>query len=262
MARVLALSSHVVRGSIGLQAIGSALRGLGHEVWALPTILLSNHPGHRSSGGVATPVDRIDVMIDALEANGWLGEIDAVITGYLPSVAHVAAAVRALQSVKIARPDMMFLCDPVLGDDPKGLYIAADTAAALRDRLVPLADILTPNRFELAWLTGRTIASPADAIAAAGKLKAGQLKAGTVIATSVPATPGNIANICVTQTEPLSVEVPRLDHVPHGTGDYLSGLYLGHVLGGASADAALRSATSGVAAAIAASAGRDELLLD
>ena len=256
MARVLALSSHVVRGSIGLVAIGSALRGLGHEVWALPTILLSNHPGHLRSGGVATPADRIDAMIDALEANGWLGEIDAVITGYLPSVAHVASAVRALARVKIARPDVMFLCDPVLGDDPKGLYIAADVAAALRDSLVPLADILTPNRFELAWLTGRTIASTAEAIAAAG-----ELRATTVIATSVPATPANIANICVTDAEPLIVEVPRLDHVPHGTGDYLSGLYLGHFLAGANADAALRSATSGVAAAIAASAGRDELVL-
>ena len=256
MARVLALSSHVVRGSIGLQAIGAALRGLGHEVWALPTILLSNHPGHLRSGGVTTPADRIDAMIDALEANGWHGEVDAVITGYLPSVAHVAAASRALARVKIARPDLVFLCDPVLGDDPKGLYIAADAAAALRDRLVPLADILTPNRFELAWLAGRTIASTAEAVAAAG-----QLKVRTVIATSVPATPGNIANICVTNTEPLIVDVPRLNHVPHGTGDYFSGLYLGHILGGANAEEALRSATSGVAAAIAASAGRDELVL-
>lgn len=256
MARVLALSSHVVRGSIGLAAIGPALRGLGHEVWPLPAILLSNHPGHRRSAGVPTPADRIDAMIDALEANGWLGEIDAVLTGYLPSVAHVASAARAVQRVKQARPDMIFLCDPVLGDDPKGLYIAVDAANALKDTLVPLADILTPNRFELAWLTGRAIASVTDAVAAGE-----QLKPHTVVATSVPASLANIANVCITGTASVTIEVPRLDHVPHGTGDYLSGLYLGHILNGATSETALRAATSAVAAAIAASTGRDELVL-
>ena len=135
MARVLAISSQVARGHVGLSATALALERLGHEVWRLPTILLSNHPGHPRTAAVATPPDKLAAMIDALGANGWLEEVDAVLTGYLPSAAHVAVAAEAVTRVRArAARAVVYVCDPVLGDDPKGLYIAVEAAAAIRER--------------------------------------------------------------------------------------------------------------------------------
>ena len=100
MARVLAISSQVARGHVGLSAIVPALQGLGHEVIGLPTVLLSNHPGHKVVAGERVSPALLRRMLDALEANGWLGEIEAVTTAYLPSVEHVQFAVEAIGRVK------------------------------------------------------------------------------------------------------------------------------------------------------------------
>jgi pyridoxine kinase len=120
-------------------------------------------------------------MLDALDANGWLGEIDGILTGYLPSAAHVVFAADAVRRIRARSPRALFLCDPVLGDDPKGLYVATEAADAVRDIVLPLADIATPNRFELSWLSGTEVTDIGSAIAAARKLAPE-----TVIATSIP----------------------------------------------------------------------------
>ena len=95
MATVLAMSSMVARGHVGLGAITPALQLQGHEVIALPTVVLSNHPAHRDVARLEVPASRLEAMLDALEANGWLGSVDAVLTGYLPTVSHVEFARQA-----------------------------------------------------------------------------------------------------------------------------------------------------------------------
>jgi pyridoxine kinase len=255
LARILALSSQVVRGSVGLSAIVPALRHLGHDVWPMPTIVLSNHPGHPHAAGVQTPPDRMAAMADALERNGWLGEIDAIMTGYMPTAAHVQAAAAIVTRVRQTQP-VYYLCDPVLGDDPKGLYIAKDAAAAIRDQLLPLADLITPNRFELSWLSGVEVQTADDAMRAARVLQARQ-----TVATSIVAAGNTLANVWVTRSTVDSATVPRRSQVPNGTGDLLSAWLLACHLNGADHRTALREATSGVAAAIDASQGRDELNL-
>ena len=139
MPRVLAISSHVACGHVGLAAIVPALQALGHDVIALPTVLLSNHPGHAHVAGARVDPDQLRRMLGALEANGWLGDIDAVLTGYLPSVEHVRFAADAVAAVTQANPRAIVLVDPILGDDPKGLYIDVTAAAAIRDTLLPAA---------------------------------------------------------------------------------------------------------------------------
>lgn len=147
MARVLVISSQVARGSVGLNAVLPALAAYGHEAIALPTVLLSNHPGHGRFAGERIDPTMLGRMVDALDANGWLDEVAAVLTGYLPSAAHVGFAAKALAMVQARNPAARLFCDPVLGDDPKGLYIAEEAAHALRDALVPLAEFTFPNRF-------------------------------------------------------------------------------------------------------------------
>lgn len=263
MARIIAMSSQVVRGHVGLSAIVPALEGLGHEVTAFPTILLSSHPGHRSVEGVVIPPATLHAMVDAVDANGWLAEADALITGYLPSPEHVeVAATLAMRLAAVRGPDQwLYLCDPVIGDEPKGLYVPQPVAIAIRDRLLPLASHTTPNAFELGWLAGRSVASPADARTAAGVLPTG-----SVIATSVPgADVQRLANVLVRRPArpegDLCCSVAKRRGVPHGTGDLIAALLVGRLVTGADDGTALAMAVAGVEAAISASAGADELQL-
>jgi pyridoxine kinase len=212
MARVLILSSWVAHGHVGASAAGPALQALGHAVTVLPTTILSNHPGWPHVAGRAVPVEELSAMADALDANGWLAGADALLTGYLPSPAHVAFAAALARR---ARPSRLVV-DPILGDTPGGLYQPREVARALRDTLVPEADILTPNAFELGWLTGRPVGTPAEIAGAAAAL------AGRVLVTSVPGAPGETGVMEV--PGPRLWRMPRHEAVPHGPGDVFAGL--------------------------------------
>jgi pyridoxine kinase len=255
MARVLAISSQVVRGHIGLSAIVPALRRLGHEVWALPTIVLSNHPAHPRAAGTRIDPAIQREMLDTLDLNGWLGEIDAVITGYLPSPGHVHVAAGIVRRLKVER-DITYLCDPVVGDDPKGLYLDPHAAEAIRSELIGLADIATPNRFELGWLRGGDMQTITDLQRAAKALAVE-----TAIVTSAAEEHGRIATLMVSADGEHICDAAWRPDVPHGTGDLFAALVLGHQLNRENGPMALGRAAAGVDAALAASAGRDELEL-
>lgn len=251
MSRILSISSQVVRGYVGNSAVRFVLERLGHEVWALPTVMLSNHPGHPKSAGLRMPVDTLTAMLGALDDNGWLGDVDAVLTGYLPSEAHAAFAEDTIVRLWKQNPDLLVLVDPVLGDDPRGLYVDAAAAAAVRDKLVPIATIVTPNRFELAWLSGQEVTSGATAAEAARSLAPHY-----VLATSVPGErPEELVNTLIEGDSVWSVRVPQREQVPQGTGDLLAALQLGHMLGSPklgplAAEQALGVAIAGVQAVI------------
>jgi pyridoxine kinase len=257
MARVLAISSQVARGAIGLSASVPVLQALGHEVIALPTVLLSNHPGHARFAGERIGPDLLRRMLDALDDNGWLGEVDAVLTGYLPSPEHVDIACEAVTRVRRRRPDALAHCDPVLGDEPKGLYIAETAAGAIRDRLVPLADVVKLNRFELGWLTG---AAPVDIASVSDAAR--RFEAGTVIVTSVTVeSVPRLYNVAVSAAETWVASVVLRGRVPHGTGDAFGGLLLGYMLAGEDRPLAMARATAAVDLMLDASLGQDEMTL-
>lgn len=231
MARILALSSWTAAGHVGLSAAVPALQALGHAVTALPTVILSNHPGFPHAAGRPVPPSQIAEMIDALDANGWLAGHDAVLTGYLPSADHVALAtdlvrrLRRLAAPPLAAPPLVVV-DPVLGDDPKGLYLAPAAAVAIRDHLVPAADILTPNRFELAWLTGLPVTTPGEAVAAARTL-------GPRVLLTSPPVPGATGVLDVAQGAAVLYPAPPVARVPHGVGDVFAALVAAGVSPGA-----------------------------
>ncbi len=262
MARVLAISSFLAHGRVGLGATVPVLQALGHEVIQLPTVILSNHPGHPSVAGEAVTPSRLEDMLGALASNGWLGDIAAIVTGYLPAPGHVAFAAETVRHVRELSPKALYVCDPILGDDPKGLYIEAQAALAIRDRLVPIADVITPNRFELAWLTGEPVTDPVHCLTAAGTLRC---KA--VVATSIPAgTAGEgnplIANVLIQRGEvPVSTTLttPRRKGVPHGTGDILTALLAGHLASGSPLEQAFARGHRQLACIVTASLGREHL---
>lgn len=232
-----------------------ALQRLGHDVWPLPTVLLSNHPGHAYAAGVRIAPADLERMLDALGRNGWIGAVDAVIAGYLPSAEHVGVAARTIRRLKSERP-VRFLCDPVLGDEPKGLYIDAAAAHALRQELLPLADVLTPNRFELGWLTGQPVNALDEVRCAAACLQTEM-----VVVTSAALRDGNLIALLSAPPVVGLCETAWIENVPHGTGDLFAALLLGHLLNGEPRQDAVGRAVAGVAATIERSAGRGELAL-
>ncbi|MEM8626593.1 MAG: bifunctional hydroxymethylpyrimidine kinase/phosphomethylpyrimidine kinase [Pseudomonadota bacterium] len=263
MARVIAFSSQVAWGHIGNSAGVFALQRLGHDVCALPTILLSNRPGLPHVAGAPVPADTLASMIDALDNNGWLGGVDLVMTGYLPTPEHVDVAGRLIDAVRSAQAGekagthkARILCDPVMGDDPKGLYIDPDAAARIRDGLIGRADVITPNRFELSWLSGCDVTGPTSALSAAGALSCP-----AVVATSVPDADDFIAprllNLLLTPSDrgadaarSTRFPVPHRGKVPNGTGDFLAGLIAAVWLRGLTLPAAIATSVACVDTAI------------
>jgi pyridoxine kinase len=257
MTRILAISSQVARGHVGLSIIVPALQVLGHEVVALPTVILSNHPGHAHVAGTAIDPEVLHDMLNALEANGWLAGIDAILTGYLPTPGHVAFARRAVERTRAASrsANFTYLCDPVLGDDPKGLYIDERAANAIRENLIPVANIATPNRFELSFLLRTDISSSNCAFTYPLDVQA-------TVATSIPsANPAETLNALIANETKTLTRVPLRANVPHGTGDLFSALFLAAHLDNKPLPDALAFATAGVDQVLAKSADRDELLI-
>jgi pyridoxine kinase len=256
MGTILAISSQVARGHVGLAAVVPALHALGHEVIALPTVLLSNHPGHGAVAGQRIDPVLLGQMLATLDAHGWLARVDAVLSGYLPTPGHVAVVEDAIARVRARNPAAAYFCDPVLGDDPKGLYIAEDAARALATRLVPLADVAFPNRFELAWLSNQSVTDVASAV-----LAGRALESSVTVATSIPGPDDTLATVAVAADDSWLRTVTRLNNVPNGTGDFLAGLFTGYRVNGCTVPVALEQSVIGVQNAIRASSGQDELKL-
>lgn len=234
MARVAILSSWVCFGHVGLSAAVPALQALGHSAVQLPTVVLSNHPGWPRAAGDQVPTERLATMLDALEENGWLTGLDSMLTGYLPTPRHVDFALAVLERIRVGSPGIRLVLDPVLGDDPGGLYVPEETARAVRDRLVPRAQVLTPNRFELSWLTGSACETLADVRREAEALRDG-MPGRFVMVTSAPHSAGN-AGLLVADPETTRLfRTRRREGVPHGVGDVFSAL----VAAGLDAGAAL-----------------------
>jgi pyridoxine kinase len=255
MAKVLAISSHVARGAVGLAATVPALQHLGHEVWALPTVLLSSRPGLGRLVKRDVPAADLSDMLCALEADGCWPSLDAVLAGYFPSPQGVVAAAQVIRRIKAANPGIAVLVDPVIGDAGR-LYVAQATAEVIRDSLLPLASIATPNLFELGWLTGTTPGHPAEVAEAAR-----HLGPPTVVVTSAAETATVVATLLVGKDERIERETPKRAGIPNGAGDLFAGLFLGYSLNGRASEAALDASLADLDRVLAASAGRDVLQL-
>ncbi|CAN7547824.1 pyridoxal kinase PdxY [Neorhizobium sp. LjRoot104] len=256
---VLVISSHVVRGSVGNRAAVFALETLGFPVWAMPTVVLPWHPGHGPSTRLTFPESDFDKAIDDLIRAPWLGEVKAVLTGYFGNAAQPRSVARLIRALKEKNPDLLYVCDPVMGD-LGGLYIPQPTAEAIRDELIPLATIATPNRYELAWLSGAPLETNNDIMDAAVALGPPRI----LVTSAVPMMAGSTGNLYLTGKHALLAEHRLIDNPPNGLGDLLGALFLGRILAGMDEEKALQLATASVFEILARTAkrGGDELTLE
>ena len=256
---VIVLSSHVVRGTVGNRAAVFALETLGLPVWAVPTVILPWHPGHGPSTRIVAPPEQFAALMADLERAPWLGEVGAVLSGYLGDAGQAGPIASLVGAVRARNPNALYICDPVIGDSG-GLYVPEATAVAMRDRLVAIADIATPNRYELEWLAGVRLPDTKAIVAAARA--AGPA---TMLVTSAPAMlDGSIGNLLVDATQAVLAEHRVIDRPPNGLGDLTAAVYLARVLSGQPPAKALQTTTAAVYEILARTArrGGDELQLE
>ncbi len=252
---MLAVSSLVVEGSVGLRAAGFALERRGHPVRALPTVLLTWHPGKGPATRLPTDEAAFSAMAAEIAESPAAARVAAVLTGYFASPAAVEATARAIDRLKARRPGLLVLVDPVSAD-ARGPYVPGPVIEALARHLVPRADILTPNRFELALLAGRPIDRVEDAVEAAARLGVAE-----VVVTSLAEGAGLTGAVHLSAGGVIAADHPEVAGAPHGTGDLLAALFLSERLAGRPPATALRAALGAtfdlVEAAVA--AGSDDL---
>ena len=133
---VIVISSHVARGSVGNRAAVFALETLGFPVWAVPTVLLPWHPGHGRATRIVPPPAQFSALMGDLEGSPWLGEVAAVLSGYLGDAGQAEAVASLVGAVRRRNPHALYLCDPVMGD-LGGLYVPEGVASAIRATLMP-----------------------------------------------------------------------------------------------------------------------------
>ncbi|ABR62010.1 pyridoxal kinase PdxY [Sinorhizobium medicae] len=256
---IIVISSHVVRGAVGNRAAVFALETLGHRVWALPTVILPWHPGHGPSTRVIMPDADFRSIIDDLIRAPWIGEVRAVLSGYMGSPAQAAGVARLVAALRERNPDLFYACDPIIGD-AGGLYVPVEIATAIRELLMPLATLATPNRFELSWLAGAALETNADLLEAAVDLGPSRV----LVTSAIPMMSGGTGNLYLSGRHALLAEHRLIDSPPNGTGDLLSAVFLARLLEGLPEERALQMATASVYEIIARSRKRDadELTLE
>lgn len=270
---VISISSHVARGTVGNRATVFALESLGHPVWSVPTVTLPWHPGHGPSTRILPEPPAFAAFCGDLARSPWLGEVGAVMTGYFGAPGQVEAAAALVDAVKRVNPKAVFLCDPVLGDKPEGegrageggeaggrLYQPEATLHAIRDLLIPRADIAVPNRFELEFLTGLDFSDNAHLVEAASALG----PASVVVTSAFPFLRGGIGNLLVEDGAAILAEHRRIEGVPNGLGDLTGAVFLARRLAGVRGEKALQSTTAAVFEILARTTkrGKDELTLE
>ena len=261
MASVLSVQSRVAYGHVGNTAAVFPLQRLGIEAWALDTVAFSNHTGHGQWRGAAVPAADLAALFDGIAALGVLPRIDAVLSGYLGDVATGPVLLDIVGQVRAANPQALFCCDPVIGDIDTGSYVTEGIAEFFRDRALALADIATPNCFELEYLTGRRIANVGEAVEAAAALR--DRGPGVVLVTSLDRPLDRIAMLAAGPGGAWLVETPRLPVMLNGCGDVAAALFLGRLLRGEALPEALAATAGSLHAVIAETVrlGRYELAL-
>ncbi|MBN2753093.1 MAG: pyridoxal kinase PdxY [Rhodospirillaceae bacterium] len=246
---ILSIQSHVAFGHVGNDAAVFPLQLMGHEVWPIHTVQFSNHTGYGAWTGQVFDAAIVGELLEGIAARGAIPACRAVLSGYMGSAAIVDEVTNAVAKVRAANPDAIYCCDPVMGDVGRGIFVQPGIPEILIDTAIPLADIVTPNQFELELISGHSIASTADAVAAAKSLLARGPKVVVVTSlTTAEANPADIRVLAVTADGAWTVTTPLLDFpIPlNGAGDTLSALFLGHTLNGRSVPDALSATVSGL----------------
>ena len=228
---VLSIQSSVAYGHVGNSAAVFPLQRLGHEVWPVNTVHFSNHTGYGAwRGPLLDPAD-VREVIAGIDDRGALASVDAVLSGYQGDPAVGAVILDAVARVRSLNPDAVYCCDPVMGDIGRGMFVREGIPEFMRDTVVPAADIVTPNHFELDFLAGTTTSTMAEVLAAVDVVRSRGPREVLVTSVLVDDTPADSLDVvAVSDKGAWAVSTPLLPITPNGCGDVTAALYLAHLL--------------------------------
>lgn len=250
--KILSIQSAVAYGHVGNSAAVFPLQRIGVEVLPVYTVNFSNHTGYGAwRGPLISPDDVRDVIL-GIEERGAFGDIDVVLSGYQGGEGIADVILDTVTRVKAANPSAIYACDPVMGNARSGCFVAPAIPVLLRERVVPAADIITPNQFELGFLTGTEPEDLDSTLAAADAAR--EMGPRTVLVTSVerPDSPQDtIEMLAVTDDGAWIVQTPRIPMKANGSGDVTAALFTAHLNRSDDAADALARTTSSVFALLA-----------
>lgn len=231
MTTVLSVQSRVAAGHVGNSAAVFCLERMGIDVWGVDTLSFSNHAGCGAFKGAVCTAEEVRDILDGIDGCFGLENADAFLSGYLGRAETGGVVLEALEKARRKNPNVLYCCDPVMGDGGR-VYVAPDIPDAMREKIVPAADVIAPNRFELELLTRRSVRGIADAVAAARSLL-GKGRLRLVLATGLEEG-DSISVLSISESETFCVSTPfaRFERPLCGTGDILTAVFLGKLLTG------------------------------
>jgi pyridoxine kinase len=248
---ILSIQSWVSYGHVGNASAMFPLQRLGAEVWAINTVQFSNHTGYGDWTGAVYSGQSVRELVDGIAARGALERCDAVLTGYVGGADIGDAILHAVTSVRRAKPEALYCCDPVIGDADTGVYVRPGIEAFLRTQALPAADIATPNRFEIERLTGLNCSTLHGAKQAVLRMRSMLHGDGPafVLLTSLETegTPADCIDMMTFADGAFHLlRTPRLQLNVNGAGDAVAALFLFHQIRTGSAVTAMEAAGSSI----------------
>jgi pyridoxine kinase len=222
---ILSIQSQVVSGHVGNSAAVFALQRLGREVWPIPTTLLSHHPGHGGAQGGPVPPAILQSLTAGLATRGCFNRCEAVLSGYLAQPEAATIVRDAVTRARAGTKNSVYLCDPVLGDDGR-TYVSADVETAVHN-LAAIADIMTPNAYELSLLAGHTLQNRHDAMRALGAVQSIGPRIVVLSSFAGADTPANTLDVmAVDGPAAWRLTLPLIAGKFFGAGDVFAALFL------------------------------------
>jgi pyridoxine kinase len=261
---ILSIQSHVAYGHVGNAAAVFPLQRLGVEVWPIHTVQFSNHTGYGAWRGEVFDAKLISGIMQGIEERGALERCDGVLSGYMGSADTGTAILDAVDRVKAANGKARYCCDPVIGDVGRGVFVRPGIPEFMREHAVPAADVVTPNQFELDFLSGLTTKTIAETVKACGAIHAMGPKTVLITSLHVEDTPKKMIDLFASGPDGrFRVRTPLLEISVNGAGDAIAALFFAHWLRSNSTADALSQAASSIYGLLrrTAEAGSREILL-
>ncbi|BBO12886.1 MULTISPECIES: pyridoxal kinase [Bradyrhizobium] len=247
---VISIQSQVVHGHVGNSAAAYAIQAEGVNVAAVPTTLLSNHPRYPSLHGRVLETELVADLLTGVEERGLVDEAAVLVTGYLGSPGNAAVIADFVERALARNSKLVYLCDPVIGDDGR-VYVADGILDVVRHRLLPAANLTTPNQFELELLTGlRTADAEGLRVACAALAGIGRIEIVATGCTLADTPEGQLETILCADGLLSRFATLRLPIRPYGTGDLLTGLIAAHLAKGEATEVAVRLAVETIFAVL------------
>lgn len=231
MSNILSIQSAVAYGHVGNSAAVFPLQRIGHEVWPVYTVNYSNHTGYGAWEGPIIPASDVAAVISGIRDRGAFPLIDGILTGYQASPDIADVIVSTVRDIKAENPSALYACDPVMGSAKSGCFVSDAIPPLFRSTIVPAADIITPNQFELGYLTEQKADDLDSTLAAVGAAR--EMGPSMVLVTSVErpdAQEDTIEMVAVDDHGKWIVRTPKLPFKRNGSGDVTAALFTGHYL--------------------------------